>query len=98
MMAHGKVVVSTAVDGIPDYITSGVNGFLLANDADENKIIDQGIGVLQDLSSNRSLLHEVGNNSRLYAEQHFSGATFCEKYRKALLFEITESDPRSRQV
>ena len=49
MMAHGKVVVSTAVDGIPDYITNGENGFLLENNTDENKIIEEGISVLKIL-------------------------------------------------
>jgi len=87
MMAHGKVVVSTAVDGIPDYIENGVNGFLLTNHADENKIMEDGVHVLQILADDASLLHEVGNNSRRYAEQHFSGATFCEKYKKVLLFK-----------
>ncbi|MDQ2863669.1 MAG: glycosyltransferase family 4 protein, partial [Bacteroidota bacterium] len=34
MMAYGKVVVSTAVGGIPDYIINGENGFLLENNID----------------------------------------------------------------
>ena len=85
MMAYGKVVVSTAVDGIPDYITNGENGFLLANNINENKIIEEGIFVLQNLSYNKILLQEVGENSRLYAEEHFSGKTFCEKYRSVLI-------------
>lgn len=85
MMAHGKVVVSTAVDGIPDYITHGENGFLLKNDTDENKIIEEAIFVLQNLVNSKTLLREVGEKSRLYAEKHFSGKTFCERYRSILL-------------
>jgi L-malate glycosyltransferase len=85
MMAHGKVVVSTAVDGIPDYITNGENGFLLEDNIDENKIIEEAIFVLQNLANNKTLLQEVGENSRLYAEKHFSGKTFCEKYRSVLI-------------
>ena len=84
MMAYGKVVVSTAVDGIPDYITNGENGFLLENNPDENKIIEEAISVLNHLSGNRNLLEETGKNSRIYAEQHFSGKVFCEKYGKVL--------------
>ena len=84
MMAHGKVVVSTAVDGIPDYITNGENGFLLNNSPDEAKIIAEGIAVLQHLADNKSILEQVGDQSRRYAEKHFSGTTFCEKYRKVL--------------
>ncbi|MGH2648859.1 MAG: glycosyltransferase family 4 protein [Ginsengibacter sp.] len=85
MMAHGKVVVSTAVDGIPDYITNGENGFLLENNIDENKIVEEAVFVLQDLANNKILLQEIGKKSRLYAEQHFSGKTFCDKYRALLL-------------
>lgn len=85
MMAHGKVVVSTAVDGIPDYIINGENGFLLKNNIDENKIIEEGIFVLQNLANNKMLLQEVGEKSRQYAEEHFSGKTFCEKYRRVLI-------------
>jgi glycosyltransferase involved in cell wall biosynthesis len=84
MMAYGKVVVSTAIDGIPDYITQGVNGFLLENNRDENKIIEEGISVLKTLANNKNLLEEIGKNSRIYAEQHFSGKVFCEKYREVL--------------
>ncbi|MEO8415618.1 MAG: glycosyltransferase family 4 protein [Ginsengibacter sp.] len=85
MMAHGNVVVSTAVGGIPDYITRGENGFLLENNPDENTIIEEGISVLKNLEGNRILLQEVGEKSRLYAEEHFSGKVFCEQYRKVLL-------------
>ena len=85
MMAHGKVVVSTAVDGIPDYIANGENGFLLENYIDENRIIEEGIFVLQNLVSNKILLKQVSEKSRQYAEEHFSGKTFCDKYRSVLI-------------
>ncbi|HXS55134.1 MAG TPA: glycosyltransferase family 4 protein [Hanamia sp.] len=84
MMAHGKVVVSTAVDGIPDYISHGENGFLITNDPDENKIIDEGVLILSHLADNNHLLKQVGEKSRLYAEQHFSGKAFCESYTNVL--------------
>ena len=84
MMAFGKVVVSTAVGGIPDYITNGENGFLLENNLDENRIIEDGISVLNNLANNKILLEEAGEKSRLYAEQHFSGKVFCSNYTKVL--------------
>ncbi len=85
MMAYGKVVVSTAVGGIPDYITNGENGFLLEDNPDENKIIAEGISVLTKLINNRDLLEEAGRKSRQYAEEHFSGKAFCKNY-SAILF------------
>lgn len=84
MMAYGKVVVSTAVGGIPDYIINGENGFLLEDNPDENKIIEEGISVLTKLINNRGLLEEAGRKSRHYAEEHFSGKAFCKNYSSIL--------------
>ena len=84
MMAYGKVVVSTGVGGIPDYIINGKNGFLLENNMDENNIIEEGIFVLDKLANNRNLVSEIGKRNRLYASEHFSGKVFCETYTKIL--------------
>jgi L-malate glycosyltransferase len=84
MMAYGKVVVSTAVGVIPDYINNGENGFLIENYRDENKIIEEGILILTNLLNNKILLEKVNKKSRLYAKEHFSGKAFCENYRKVL--------------
>jgi len=84
MMAYGKVVVSTAVDGIPDYIVNGENGFLIPNYIDEGKIVQDSILILNKLTNDRSLLDEIGEKSRWYAETHFSGETFCKEYNKVL--------------
>jgi glycosyltransferase involved in cell wall biosynthesis len=84
MMAHGRVVVSTAVDGIPDYISNSENGFLIKNDPDENKIIDEGISILSRLANDKLLVTSVGQKSRQYAEKHFSGEAFCERYKNIL--------------
>ena len=84
MMAYGKVIVSTAVDAIPDYITDGENGFLIENNTDENKIIDDAISVLLKLASNKLLLQQMGAKSRIFAEKHFNEDTFCQNYQKIL--------------
>lgn len=86
MMAYGKVVVSTAVDGIPDYITDGVNGFLLDNNPEENKIVEEAVTVLAKIESDRTLLKDAGKQSREYALQHFKRDVFCKNY-SSLLFE-----------
>ncbi|MEO6134230.1 MAG: glycosyltransferase family 4 protein [Ginsengibacter sp.] len=87
MMAYGKVIVSTAVDGIPDYITNGVNGFLLENHADENKIVENAVSILQNIEMDRALLKEAGKHSREYAIQHFNKDVFCKNYTSVLFGE-----------
>jgi glycosyltransferase involved in cell wall biosynthesis len=83
MMARGKIVISTAVDGIPDYITHMENG-LLITEKEETKIIQQGAELLKLLLTNAELKREMGRKSYHYAVKHFSGETFCQSYRKIL--------------
>ena len=84
MMAHGKVIISTAVDGIPDYISHEKNG-LLITETDENKIVHQGVELLNRLIGEPSLKKQIGIESYQYAVKHFSGETFCETYRQILV-------------
>jgi len=83
MMARGKVVVSTAVDGIPDYINHGKNG-LLIKETDESKIVQRGVELLKQLIEDPALKTQIGLESYRYAVMHFSGKTFCDTYRKVL--------------
>ena len=84
MMARGKVIISTAVDGIPDYISHEKNG-LLITETDENKIVHQGVELLDRLIGEPSLKKQIGIESYQYAVKHFSGETFCETYRQILV-------------
>jgi glycosyltransferase involved in cell wall biosynthesis len=84
MMARGKIVISTAVDGIPDYITHKENG-LLITETEEEKIIQRGIELLTLLINDPDLRSQIGGESYQYAIKHFSGVTFCQSYRKILI-------------
>ena len=84
MMARGKIVLSTAVDGIPDYITHLENGMLIT-EKDETKIVQQGAELLRLLLIRPDLKKEIERRSYQYALRHFSGETFCDSYRKFLL-------------
>jgi len=93
MMAHGKVVVSTPVGGIPDYIFDDVNGILIEN-GDEKKIIDDGIKAIERLISHPELRLRLGAKSREMALQKFSREAFCNNYRKLLeLDQRIENSP-----
>lgn len=83
MMAYGKVVISTAVNAIPDYIKDGHTGFLLPAEPDKD-IINQAVSKIKYLSENRELLNKTGSAGRAYAIEHFSVEKFCNEYRKVL--------------
>lgn len=83
MMAYGKVVVSTAVNGIPDYIGHMQNGLLITATAEE-EIIDEGVKWLRLLIDNPALKKSLGQQSRRIAEQKFNCETFCSEYRSLL--------------
>lgn len=83
MMAHGKVVVSTPVGGIPDYIFDNQNGILI-NNGDEKQIIADAIKAIENLISNKPLRHRLGEKSREIALQKFSRSVFCKNYRNLL--------------
>ncbi len=83
MMAYGKIVMSTAVSGIPDYILHRRNGILLTAQ-DEAGIIEQGVAELEWLLSEPHESALLGAAARKDAIQHFSREAFNQHYRKLL--------------
>jgi glycosyltransferase involved in cell wall biosynthesis len=81
MMARGKVVISTAVDGIPDYIIHNKSGLLIDEIDDENIVKEKGIELILKMNSNRELLHEIGMQARKTAQEKFNRELFEEKYK-----------------
>lgn len=83
MMALGKVVISTAVSGIPDYIVHRQNGLLIRAE-DEAGIVGQGIEALEWLirEPNQRLL--LGAAAREDARRLFSRDAFKERYMRLL--------------
>jgi glycosyltransferase involved in cell wall biosynthesis len=84
MMAYGRVVVSTAVNGIPDYISHMENGLLIRS-TEEEAIIDEGVTLLKLLMEQPGVRSELGRRSMEIATQKFGGELFCREYRKVLL-------------
>ena len=83
MMARGKVVLSTAIDSIPDYISHLENGLLISA-IDEEKIVDEAISLLELLISNPELKRKIGEQAYHYASDKFSWEHFKEFYLKLL--------------
>jgi glycosyltransferase involved in cell wall biosynthesis len=81
MMARGKVVVSTAVDGIPDYIEHLKTGLLIEEIKNEQIIQEKGVELIEMLFNDRALLHKIGLEARITALQKFDRNIFEEKYK-----------------
>ena len=83
MMAYGKVIISTNVNGIPDYILHEQNGFLISSNNEED-IVMEGVGYIKQLITNSDLKKALGARSREIAKQRFDYRKFCKEYIKVL--------------
>lgn len=78
-MARGRIVLSTAVSGIPDYITDKENGLLLFTNT-EAAIIEEGVHKIKWLLENPQAVQNIGANAYAYARAHFSAELFDKLY------------------
>jgi L-malate glycosyltransferase len=85
MMAYGKVVVSTAVSGIPDYIFHEKNGLLIFSTSG-NDIVKEGVAKIEQLINEPSLRRKLGEQAKKDAVATFGRATFEASYLKILGF------------
>ncbi len=83
MMARGKPVISTAVNGIPNYIHHLENGLLIQS-TDEQEIIEEGCKYVEELLNNKPMRMAFGERSRAIAIERFSRKEFCRSYRQLL--------------
>lgn len=83
MMARAKVILSTAVGGIPDYIQHEKGG-LLIYETEEQKIIEKAAEYLILLHHDREMRKKMGEVNYTYASSHFSHEHFCGYYRALL--------------
>ncbi len=81
MMALGKVIVSTAVNAIPDYIKDGVNGFLIPDHKNEIMVVEDSLIALSMLASDRQLLKEMGIRNNKEAKALFGKEVFYNKWK-----------------
>jgi glycosyltransferase involved in cell wall biosynthesis len=83
MMAHEKVVVSTAVNSIPNYILHNVNGLLIDAQSEED-IINEGVNHLINLYEHPDLRISFGKRSKEIAMEKFSMEAFCKEYNQLI--------------
>ena len=83
MMARGKIIVTTAVNGLPDYIQHNKNGFLITSTSEE-EIVAEGMSYIESIMQNPSLKTMLGNKGRDIAIVKFSYQKFCSEYKNIL--------------
>ena len=82
-MARGKIIISTAVDSIPDYIEDNITGMLIEN-KDEEYIISKGVMILKHLSQHPEITKKISLNAYKFACSHFSKEKFDSFYKEIL--------------
>lgn len=82
-MARGRIVLSTAVSGIPDYITDKTNGLLLYAKTEE-EIVEEGVDKIKWLLEHPTEVQKIGANAYAYAKSHFSAGLFDKLYSELL--------------
>lgn len=83
MMALGRVVVSTAVSSIPDYIEDNITGRLIWSN-NETEIVEEAINILKDLSERYDVVKSIGLNARTFAKERFHPEKFMDEIMKNL--------------
>lgn len=81
-MARGLVIISTAVGDVPKHVKNGINGFIIEEVSDEEKIINQGLNYILELKKDPALLQKISDENRRYAYQHFGLDKFNSNYRQ----------------
>ncbi len=87
MLSQGRAIISTAVDGIPDYVQHMQTGLLIYEKENEKNIITEGARLIEMLENDRRLLKMLCVNARSFALAHFSSEVFDESYKKVLHYE-----------
>ena len=83
MMARGKIIISTAVDSIPDYIEDNITGMLIEN-KEEAYIISKGLWILQYLCEYPDIKKKISLNVYEFAYSRFSKEHFDNFYKEML--------------
>jgi glycosyltransferase involved in cell wall biosynthesis len=84
-MARGVVPITTAVGGIPGQVQNGVNGWLVQDAIDEERLVADFCAVIERMVTDRALLATMSKAAYDHARASFSGEGFCSVWRRVLL-------------
>jgi len=80
-MAHGCVILSTAVGDIPYHVKNKENGFIFSNTEDGSSIINEAIEKISWLKNNRYEMNRMAENNISYANHNFGIERFNKNYQ-----------------
>ena len=83
-MAHGVVPLTTAVGGIPEQVTDGINGWLIHEIVNEELIVTSMRALIERICAERRPLAIMSRAAHDHAREHFDGKHFCDSWRKVL--------------
>ena len=81
-MAHAVVPMATDVGGIAFHVRDGENGYLVADHADEEVLVEAFAALIAQLHADRRLLERLALAAYRYAVSHFQGEEFDRYYRE----------------
>lgn len=84
-MARGIVPVCTDVGGIHEHIKNGVNGYLIKNHSDLDKLANEFLSVVKVLIEDSHLYNTLSENAYQYAKNNFSLEVMHRAYKRAIL-------------
>lgn len=87
-MAHGCVILATAVGDIPFHIKKE-NGFLFSSVEDEEAIVNEAENFILQLKNNRHLFNTISKYNLNYAKHNFGIDSFNKAYKE--LFETVKT-------
>ncbi|HEY4936813.1 MAG TPA: glycosyltransferase family 4 protein [Puia sp.] len=84
-MANGCIPVVTALPGNRMHLKDRFNSLIIHEILDENKLVEEAIQIIMELTDNRKLCIHLSDEAYNYAIQHFSRNEFNREYRKLLM-------------
>jgi L-malate glycosyltransferase len=81
-MVSGCAIVATAVGDIPVHVKEDINGFVITDVFDEDKILAKAQAAITKLCADRELLKQISIANRKYGEENFSTTAFHKNYTR----------------
>lgn len=83
-MAQGCAIIATPVGDLPIHVVNNINGQIVTEVNDENKIIEEMKNAITFYHSNREILKKISLNNIHYANLNFNISNFNNAYKQLL--------------